>query len=108
MISRTSLLANKPKTDTVTLNGDTLHIRELTGEEGIQFALRQKAENKPVGYALSVACQDEAGQPLFTADDIDDLAALPFSIAQPIAQKILELSGMAQKDDAEKKPPATV
>ena len=108
-LTRGQLLATKPKIGTVKLLNDTLQVREVTSAEAMEYARRRTAgEGDYVAYIITAAAIDQDAKPLFTADDIPAVAALGYTIIEPIAQMIFELSGMApaadpQTAEAEKK-----
>lgn len=89
--------------------GGTVLVRGLTCEEMQNFQDNVIAKNKDRGVFLSrrlveMAAIDEDGSPLFAGEDKAILARLSWPAVEPIAEAIMELSGMRASagDDAKK------
>jgi hypothetical protein len=107
-ITRDRLLNFRPRTTEVVLPGDagSVWVRELRASEVITFTKNQAKDGARAVYMLIAAATVENDQPVFTADDIAEIAAMPYAVSDAIVDAILTLSGL--KDDAKKKqnPPS--
>lgn len=127
ILNRAAILGIKLKRQDVDIPGHgVIIVQELTGAQGAEFqrismtiADAQTRQIKDAGAlarlsALAVmwGAVDEAGQPLFTEDDLPAIMAMGTSFLDALAGPILELSGLdlaakaaAKKNLAKIQPP---
>lgn len=93
------------KRDTVELDDDVLHVRELSVGQRATFyeAVKEKATDAPVLLVRMGAIKPD-GAPLLSADEAQILLEAAPAVVDAIADKVMKLSGLG---DDEKKADAT-
>jgi hypothetical protein len=108
MLTRESFLAFKPQIKEVALpNGETAHVREMSAgdRDWIQFdILKDETRHRFRPAVLALSLCDETGSLLFDAHKPEDLKAVetvPATVAEPLIEAALVLSGLAEEDQEE-------
>ena len=89
------------KRDKVDVEGQTIHIRELSVKE--RAKLLETVDKEPgMASAFLVRCcvTDESGKPLFKDSDTDALASSAPGVVDAVAAAVMRLSGMRNDPNA--------
>ncbi len=105
-MSALNLFAFKPKSLTLKGNGNTVHIRAMTGAERAQWLVAAHTvmkEDRPAPDHQEVLCQlllltiaDENGKQLF--DSIDQVKQIPGVIQDEIVTESRKLNGLTSEE----------
>lgn len=107
--TRDDLLACRPRTEDVKLNGKTYRVRGLSyaGRERLNaenFVLDKRGtfqirEGNRAGALLLQECLiDAEGKPLFSPDDLDAIGQIPPAVADPLIAAAQRLSGLGDEN----------
>lgn len=98
MLSKKDILARKAKLIKVDFDGDCIYIKEFTSKVREQFIKAETFAEQQLITILNCLC-DEAGKPVFTEEDIEDIEALSADYLDELFLAISEAT--KQKDGKE-------
>lgn len=100
MSSRDALRSFKPKVHQFDHQGQTFHVRALSGAGRAKYLDLCKNDNPPMAKVVALGLCEEDGALTYNADnekDIAEIEAVDGEVLQAIVFKLYEVSGLTKK-----------